>query len=126
MIVTFPTAPRTVVTDEGEVEYSGVVRENVGKLEAYVQEMASGDSVSGNVNIQKLQDDVWKLWTVVKSLPEINNDQKNRIKALYDESLHTQLSEPQSPHPGTRSRHSSSQFLRPQITGITSYLCYSG
>lgn len=32
--------------------------------------MASGGNVSGNVNIQKLQDDVLKLWTVVKSLPE--------------------------------------------------------
>jgi fatty acid synthase subunit alpha, fungi type len=44
-----------------------------------------------------------------------------RIKALYDgvtKSLHTP-SKPQPPHPGTRSRCSSSQFLRPQITGVT-------
>ena len=41
------------------IKYSEVVRDNVSKLEAYVQEMSSGDSVSGNVNIQKLQDGVW-------------------------------------------------------------------
>jgi fatty acid synthase subunit alpha len=52
--VTFPTAPRTVVTDKGEIHYSEVVRENVRKLEAYVQEMATGDSVSGNVNIREI------------------------------------------------------------------------
>ncbi|TFK33214.1 fatty acid synthase [Crucibulum laeve] len=119
--VTFPTAPHTEVTAKGDIVYSEVVRENVRKLEAYVEEMASGDTVSGAVNIQKVQDDVLKLWTVVKSLPEINNDQKGRIKALYEgvvRSLH------KSPEPrariGTRSRRSSSQFLRPQITGITS------
>jgi len=57
----------------------------------------------------------------VKSLPEISNDQKNRIKALYDgvvKTLHT-VPGPLSPLiGGTRSRRSSSQFLRPQITGV--------
>ena len=42
------------------IKNSEVVRDNVSKLEAYVQEMSSRDSVSGNVNIQKLQDGVWK------------------------------------------------------------------
>jgi hypothetical protein len=40
--VTFPTAPHTEVTEKGEIKYSEVVRENVRKLEAYVEEMASG------------------------------------------------------------------------------------
>jgi len=120
MSVTFPTAPHTIVTEKSEIKYSKVVREKVRKLEAYVGEMASGDNVSGTVNIQKVQDDVLKLWTVVKSLPEISNDQKNRIKALYDsvvKTLHT-VPELQSPH--IRGTRSSSQFLRPQITGVTS------
>jgi fatty acid synthase subunit alpha, fungi type len=58
--VTIPTAPRTVVIWIRMIKYSEVVHDNVSKLEAYVQEMSSGDSVSGNVNIQKLQDGVWK------------------------------------------------------------------
>jgi len=56
----------------------------VCKLEAYVEEMASADQISGSVNIQKIQVDIVKLWNVVKSQPEISKEQKNLIKALYD------------------------------------------
>jgi hypothetical protein len=87
----FPTAPHTEVTAEGDIVYSEIVRENVRKLEAYVEEMASGDTVSGTVNIQKVQDDVFNLWTVVKSQLGISLEQKNRIKALHEgvvRSLH--------------------------------------
>lgn len=119
--VTFLTAPHTEITDKGEIKYSEVVRENVRKLEAYVEEMASGDTVSGAVNIQKVQDDVLKLWSIVKALPEISSDQKNRIKALYEgvvRSLHTSP-DPRPARVGVpRSRRSSSQFLRPQVTGV--------
>ena len=83
--VTFPT-PHTEVTEKGEIKYSEVVRENVRKLEAYVKEMASRDTVSGAVNIQKVQDDVLKLWSVVKSLPGISSDQKNRISTCMKAS----------------------------------------
>ncbi|CAK5268309.1 unnamed protein product [Mycena citricolor] len=121
--VTFPTAPHTEVTAKGDIVYSEVVRENVRKLEAYVEEMASGDQVSGSVNINKVQDDVLKLWTVVKSLPEITEDQKNRIKALYEgvvKSLNNQIPEVPRSRSGTiRQRRSSSQFLRPQIPSAT-------
>jgi hypothetical protein len=74
--VTFPTAPKTEVTAKGDIVYSEVVRENVRKLEAYLEEMASGDTISGSVNIQKFQDDVLKLWTVVKYQPGISQEQK--------------------------------------------------
>jgi 3-oxoacyl-ACP reductase-like protein len=94
----------------------------VGKLEAYVEEMASADQISGSVNIQKIQDDVVKLWNVVNSQPEISEEQKNRIKALYDGMVRSLRKAPDSrPRPGVpRSRRSSSQFLRPQISSITS------
>jgi len=83
-LVTFPTAPHIEITEKGQTIYSEVNRENVRKLEAYVEEMASADQISGSVNIQKIQDDVVKLWNVVKSQPEISEEQKNRIKVLYD------------------------------------------
>src|ERR1700733_13072604 len=38
-LVTFPTAPHTEVTAQGDIVYSEVVREGVRKLEAYVEEM---------------------------------------------------------------------------------------
>ncbi|KAF9490473.1 fatty acid synthetase alpha subunit [Pleurotus eryngii] len=119
--VTFPTAPHTEVTDKGDIVYSEVVRENVRKLEAYVEEMASGNTVSTPVNIQKVQDDVLKLWTVVKSQPGISQEQKNRIKALYEGVVRSLRKNPETrPRPGVRNRRSSSQFLRPQISTISS------
>ena len=84
--------------------------------------MASADQISGSVNIQKVQDDVVKLWNVVKSQPEISEEQKNRIKALYDGVVRSLRKSPDSClHPGVpRSHCSLSQFLRPQVSSITS------
>ncbi|EIN09976.1 fatty acid synthase [Punctularia strigosozonata HHB-11173 SS5] len=121
--VTFPTAPRTEVTEKGDIVYSEVNRENVRKLEAYVEEMSSGDAVHGNVNINKVHEDVLKLWNVVKSQPEISEEQKNRIKALYEGVVKSlkKPAEPPRPRPAApRKRRASSQFLRPQISGVTS------
>ncbi|KAJ7158521.1 fatty acid synthase [Mycena filopes] len=121
--VTFPTAPRTDVTAKGDIVYSEVVRENVRKLEAYVEEMASGDAVSGAVNINKVQEDVLKLWTVVKSQPGISQEQKNRIKALYEGVVRSLRKGPETtarPRNSPRQRRSSSQFLRPQLASATS------
>ncbi|KAJ3916064.1 fatty acid synthase [Lentinula edodes] len=117
--VTFPTAPHTEVSSKGDIVYTEVMRENVRKLEAYVEEMARSDTVSGPVNIQKVQDDVLKLWTIVKSQPEISQEQKNRIKALYEGVVRSLRNKGSEPRPRTpRNRRSSSQFLRPQISGI--------
>ena len=103
--------------------YKEVVRENVRKLEAYVEQMASGDLVP-NVNMQKIQDDVLKLWNVVKTQPGISDEQKNKIKALYDGVVRS-LRKPSDPkitdiRRAPRSRRSSSQFLRPQIQTLAS------
>ncbi|KAM6493361.1 hypothetical protein JOM56_011495, partial [Amanita muscaria] len=82
--------------------------------------MASGDTVSGTVNIQKVQDDVLKLWNVVKSQQAgISQEQKNHIKALYEgvvRSLHKTPEPARLPH----NRRPSAQFLRPQISAVTS------
>jgi len=86
-----------------------------------VEEMAIGDTVSGTVNIQKVQDDVLKLWAVVKSQPGISQEQKNRIKALYEGVVRSLRKGPDPrSRVGTRSRRSSSQFLRPHITSVAS------
>ena len=74
----FPTAPKTELTAKCDIVYSEVVHENVHKLE----EMVSSDTISGSFNTQKVQDDVLKLWSVIKSQPGISQEQKNHIKAL--------------------------------------------
>ncbi|KAL1711802.1 hypothetical protein EV715DRAFT_278348 [Schizophyllum commune] len=67
----FPTAPHTRVTVKGDIVYTEAVREGVRKVEAYVEEMASTAPISGSVNIEKVQEDVAKLWTSMKSQPSI-------------------------------------------------------
>jgi len=118
--VTFPTAPHTEVTAKGDIVYTEIVRENVRKLEAYVEEMASVDTVSGAVNVQKVQDDVAKLWTIIKSQPEITQEQKTRIKALYEGVVRSLRKGPEPRARTPRTRRSSSQFLRPQVSGVAS------
>ncbi|KAF9518450.1 hypothetical protein BS47DRAFT_1420879 [Hydnum rufescens UP504] len=80
--MTFPTAPCMEVTPAGNIIYMEVVHKNVRKLEAYVEEVAMGGATPHAVNIQKVQDDILKLWNIVKSQPEISQEQKNRIKVL--------------------------------------------
>ncbi|KAH9953143.1 hypothetical protein BC827DRAFT_1380038 [Russula dissimulans] len=120
--VTFPTAPHTEISEKVEIVYSEVNRENVHKLKAYIEEMCSDDQISGSVNILRVQDDVVKLWDVVKSWPEISEEQKNLIKALYDGVVRSLHKVPDNRlRPGIpRTCRSSSQFLRPQLSGITS------
>jgi fatty acid synthase subunit alpha, fungi type len=78
-------------------------------------------ALTGSVNMQKIQDDIIKLWNVVKSQPEVSEEQKNRIKALYDGAVRSLHKAPNSRlRPGVpQSCRSSSQFLRPQISSIT-------
>ncbi|KAH8822971.1 fatty acid synthase [Flagelloscypha sp. PMI_526] len=120
--VTFPTAPKTEVTEGGDILYSEIVRENVRKLEAYVEEMASTDPVEASPNIEKVQDDILKLWSLVNSQPGISQEQKNKIRALY-EGVASSLRKNGDLTPPTgsqKSRRSSSQFLRPQHASIIS------
>ena len=59
------------------------------------------------------RDDVLKLWSIVKALPEISSDQKNHIKSLY-EGVVRSLNNPDSnpSHPILHCCHSPSQFLQ--------------
>jgi fatty acid synthase subunit beta len=51
-------APLTEVMASGDMVYSEVVRRGVRKLGTCVEEMASGDTVSGTVGIREVQGDV--------------------------------------------------------------------
>jgi fatty acid synthase subunit alpha, fungi type/fatty acid synthase subunit beta, fungi type len=64
--VIFPTTPHLEVTPVGDIIYTEVVCENVHKLEACVKEMVMGGAMPSVVNIQKVQDDILKLWKVIK------------------------------------------------------------
>ncbi|KEP44952.1 fatty acid synthase subunit alpha [Rhizoctonia solani 123E] len=98
---TFPTAPKTEVNEKGDIIYSEVVREGVPKLEVYVEEI---------------------LWNIVKSQPEISQEQKSRIKSLYDGVVRSPRKGPESKpsRPVATTRRASSQFLRPRLSQVAS------
>ncbi|KAH9964918.1 hypothetical protein BC827DRAFT_1186272, partial [Russula dissimulans] len=52
--------------------------------------MCSADQISGSVNIQKFQDDVVKLWNVVKSRHEISEEEPHQGPLLWRGPLTTQ------------------------------------
>ncbi|VDB99061.1 unnamed protein product [Peniophora sp. CBMAI 1063] len=97
--VSFSTS---IVTAKVEIIYPEVARENVCKLEAYVEEVSNTDNVvTDAINMEKIQEDVLKVWNVFKTQPEISEEQKSKIKDLY-------ASVP-------RTRRASLQFLRPHV-----------
>ena len=79
--------------------------------------MATGGLPQTAGDIKKVQEDVLKLWNIVKLQPEISQEQKNHIKALYNGVIHslckglTTETHCVTPH----TCHSSSQFLQLQI-----------
>jgi fatty acid synthase subunit alpha, fungi type len=112
--VTFPTAPKTEVTAKGDIVYSEVVRENVRKLEAYVEEMARATQSldwSTSRRSKMTSSSFAQSSSPSQGFPK---SKKNRIKALYEgvvRSLRKDL-EPTRARAATRSRRSSSQFPR--------------
>ncbi|RPD67249.1 hypothetical protein L227DRAFT_605649 [Lentinus tigrinus ALCF2SS1-6] len=78
--VTFSTAPPHRGHRDCVQRIEG---ENVRKLETYVEETASGDTIALLTNVQKNQGDVLKPWNVVTSQPELSEEQKDQIKVLH-------------------------------------------
>jgi hypothetical protein len=62
--------------------------------------MASGDAVTPLTGIQKIQDDIFRLWTIFQNQPEVSDEQNNFIKALYEyvaRSLRTPVTADKAP-----------------------------
>lgn len=83
--------------------------------------MADGGKITNAVNLDKVQSDVAKLWRLVNNQPGISKSQKAAIKSLYGDVVRSlgRSAEP-TPRSATRSRRSSSQFLRPNVPEPTS------
>lgn len=104
------------MTDKGDIVYREVQREDCRKMESYVQQMSGPSSTSVAMDVNKLSANLANLWKLVQSQPEISEEQRGRIKSLYDGVVRSLHKAPERPRPGSpRSRRSSSQFLRPQI-----------
>ncbi|GAA5878476.1 hypothetical protein JCM8547_005957 [Rhodosporidiobolus lusitaniae] len=125
--VTFPTAPKTTVTAKGDIVVEEVNREGVSRLEKYVAEMAAGSKVTvQSVNLDKVQDQVEKLYKLVKSQPQISKTHMQSIKSLYAEVVRglgkdVAVAPPKHKTAG-RARRPSSQFLRPAAVPDATFL----
>ncbi|WWC63190.1 uncharacterized protein I303_105790 [Kwoniella dejecticola CBS 10117] len=123
--VALPTAPHTEVSAKGDIVYSEISRQNVRKLESYVKEMASGGEVEPAVNLDKVQNDIDKLWELVNSQPSITPAQKAAIKSMYGEVIKSLGKDAIVENPavartkGAKQRRSSSSFLRPNVEDRT-------
>lgn len=80
-----PTAPQTEVDSSGAVVYSEVKRVGIRKLEAYVKEMAAGTRIGPQINVDKAQENITKLWTLIRNEPSVSKLGKATIKSLYGE-----------------------------------------
>ncbi len=117
-----PTAPHTEIDSRGNIAYSEVKRVGVRKLEAYVKEMAAGSRLLGagsQVNLDKAQENVAKLWTLIRNEPSVSKLSKATIKSLYSEVVRSLGPARQARAPArqaTRSRRLSSNTQRPQVS----------
>ncbi|SPO24499.1 related to fatty acid synthase, beta and alpha chains [Ustilago trichophora] len=116
-----PTAPHTEIDARGNIAYSEVKRAGVRKLEAYVKEMAAGSRLLGagsQVNLDKAQENVAKLWTLIRNEPSVSKLSKATIKSLYSEVVRSLGPARQARAPARqapRSRRLSSNTQRPQV-----------
>ncbi|CAK9782775.1 thiolase-like protein [Cutaneotrichosporon oleaginosum] len=124
--VALPTAPHTEVSAKGDIQYSEIPRTKVRKLESYVKEMANGGEIESQVNLEKVQADIEKLWDLVNAQPSITPAQKAAIKSMYGEVVKSLGQQAEADDPVTRARNAadkprrdSSQFLRPNVQDRT-------
>ncbi len=85
-----PTAPHTEIDARGNVAYSEVKRAGVRKLEAYVKEMAAGSRLLGagsQVNLDKAQENVAKLWTLIRNEPRLASSARPPSRACTAKSF---------------------------------------
>ena len=119
-----PTAPHTEIDSRGNVVYTEVKRAGVRKLEAYVKEMAAGSRLVGasnQVNVDKAQENVAKLWTLIRNEPSVSKLGKATIKSLYTEVVRS-LGAPRQARAQSRQlprgRRLSSNTQRPTVSDV--------
>ncbi|KAE8217655.1 hypothetical protein CF319_g8303 [Tilletia indica] len=112
-----PTAPHTEIDHRGNIVYTEAKRIGVRKLAAYVKEMATGTRVDPQVNVEKAQENIGKLWLLIKNEPSMSKLSKAALKSFHTEAVRS-LGFP-SPRPRitgprqTRNRRTSTNTARP-------------
>ncbi|ORX59428.1 fatty acid synthase [Hesseltinella vesiculosa] len=85
--VTFPTGPKTSITEKGDIEYDEVPRPGCRKLADYVQDMAAGSKVTEFSNRLKVQQNLGRLYKIIRNQHKMKKSTKLEIRELYGDVL---------------------------------------
>lgn len=81
--VAVPTAPHLEIDAKGNMNYEEVPRASVRKLEHYVREMAEGGKLSEYGNRTKVQNDLQRIYKLIKQQHKLSKSSQLQIKSLY-------------------------------------------
>ena len=82
--VSVPTGPQTMVDGRGNLDYSEIPRTSARKLEHYVREMADGGKISEYGNRTKVQNDLSRIYKLIKQQHKLSKTSQLQIKSLYE------------------------------------------
>ncbi len=82
--VGIPTGPHTNVDSKGNLEYKEIPRTSARKLEHYVREMADGGKISEYGNRTKVQNDLSRIYKLIKQQHKLSKSSQLQIKSLYE------------------------------------------
>lgn len=82
--VGIPTGPHTNVDSRGNLEYKEIPRTSARKLEHYVREMADGGKISEYGNRTKVQNDLSRIYKLIKQQHKLSKSSQLQIKSLYE------------------------------------------
>ena len=82
--VAVPTGPQTSIDARGTLEYAEIPRASARKLEHYVREMADGGKISEYGNRTKVQNDLSRIYKLIKQQHTLSKSSQLQIKSLYE------------------------------------------
>ncbi|AEO60709.1 hypothetical protein MYCTH_2310232 [Thermothelomyces thermophilus ATCC 42464] len=85
--VAIPTGPKTTIDAEGKMSYEEVPRASCRKLEHYVQQMAEGGKISEYGNRTKVQNDLSRIYKLIRQQYKFSKGSQHEIKSLYSEVI---------------------------------------
>ncbi|KAF2841121.1 hypothetical protein M501DRAFT_928943 [Patellaria atrata CBS 101060] len=81
--VAIPTAPTLEIDARGNMIYAEMPRPSVRKLEHYVREMAEGGKLSEYGNRTKVQNDLQRIYKLIRQQHKLSKSSQLQIKSLY-------------------------------------------
>ncbi|KAK3294084.1 uncharacterized protein B0H64DRAFT_361326 [Chaetomium fimeti] len=85
--VAVPTGPKTTIDGDGSMSYEEVPRASCRKLEHYVQQMAEGGKISEYGNRTKVQNDLSKIYKLIRQQYKFSKGSQHEIKSLYSDVI---------------------------------------